>query len=281
MDPIARPGSVAARLAATTRVLSVEDEADIAEFLRAYFRASGYDLVHVDPGSALEVVAAIDSARPDAVLLDIGLRGFNGLDAYDLVRAERRFDHVPIIIVSADETVRYVERLRHSADDVVAKPFNARTLAGLVASRIEAARAATAPLTAAALAEALEDEIASAAARAEPLSFALFHVRGRDGVEFVRRRIRELLPPGAVVGTGDGDELAVVLTARDAEDAHGLVASIVTGIGDTVALPGGASVAVTVTAGVASFPDHAATADELFMAADAALASADPVGVAI
>ena len=281
MDPIARPGSIAARLAATTRVLSIEDEADIAEFLRAYFRASGYDFVHIDPGSALEVVRAIESVRPDAVLLDIGLRGFSGLDVYDLVRAERRFDHVPIIVVSADETVRYVERLRHSADDVVSKPFNANTLGGLVASRIAAAQAATAPLTSAALAEALEDEIASAASRAEPLSFALFHVRGRDGASLVRRRIRELLPAGAVVGTGDGDELAVVLPARAAEDAHELVAAIVLDIGDTVDLPGGASVAVTVTAGVASFPDHAATADELFMAADAALAGADPVGLAI
>ena len=41
------------------------------------------------------------------VLLDIGLRGFSGFEAYELMRAERRFDHMPIIVVSADATVRY------------------------------------------------------------------------------------------------------------------------------------------------------------------------------
>ena len=55
MSERGRPGSLSHRLAATTRILAVEDEADIAEFLRAYFRATGYDLIHLDPESATEV----------------------------------------------------------------------------------------------------------------------------------------------------------------------------------------------------------------------------------
>src|SRR3546814_17434254 len=79
-----RLGSVARRLAATERVLVVEDEHDIADFLRAYFRASGYDLVHIDPDTPLQVLDALDEHKPDCVLLDLNLRGFSGAAAYRL-----------------------------------------------------------------------------------------------------------------------------------------------------------------------------------------------------
>jgi len=86
----ARSGSLSNRLAATTRILAVEDEADIADFLRAYFRASGYDLIHVDPVSTDDVMAAVERERPDLILLDVGLRGFSGLDAYRQLRRQER-----------------------------------------------------------------------------------------------------------------------------------------------------------------------------------------------
>src|SRR3954447_22004160 len=101
-----RPGSLAHRLSASTRILAVEDEADIAEFLRAYFRASGYDLIHLDPLSPAEVVDAVDEHRPDLILLDYGLRGFSGDDAYRQIRAQERFAFVPVIVVTGDATAK-------------------------------------------------------------------------------------------------------------------------------------------------------------------------------
>ena len=75
-DPIVELGPVARRLAASQRVLMVEDEPDIALFLRAYFRAAGYDLVHVDPDTVDEALGALEEHEPDLVLLDLRLRGF-------------------------------------------------------------------------------------------------------------------------------------------------------------------------------------------------------------
>src|SRR5256885_13878212 len=141
MADIGRRGSLSQRLSATTRILAVEDEDDIAEFLRAYFRASGYDLVHLDPSSPDDVVGAIDEHKPDLILLDYGLRGFSGDDAYRLIRAQERFAFVPVIVVTGDASAR--ARSADTAtglDGFVAKPFNVNTLAGLVAERIEAAR---------------------------------------------------------------------------------------------------------------------------------------------
>src|SRR3954451_22480915 len=142
MTDAVRPGSLAHRLAATTRILAVEDDDDIAEFLRAYFRASGYDLVRIDPLSAKEVVDAVDEHEPDLVLLDYRLRGFSGHEAYRLLRAQDRFAFVPVIVVTADEGARAESAATASGlDGFVAKPFNVNSLKEVVAECIASARA--------------------------------------------------------------------------------------------------------------------------------------------
>src|SRR3954471_5371305 len=102
-DPTAafqKRGGLISRLEPTETVLVVEDEYDIATFLRAYFRASGTDVVHVDPTSPAEVAAAVATHDPTCVLLDLNLRGFSGLDAYREMRAAG--SETPVIVVTAD-----------------------------------------------------------------------------------------------------------------------------------------------------------------------------------
>src|SRR3546814_18698780 len=102
--------SVARRLAATERVLVVEDEHDIADFLRAYFRASGYDLVQIDPDTPLQVLDALDEHKPDCVLLDLNLRGFSGAEAYRLLRTEDRYALLPVHGVRARHDARQLKK---------------------------------------------------------------------------------------------------------------------------------------------------------------------------
>src|SRR3954453_23507700 len=141
MADIGRRGSLAQRLSATTRILVVADEADIAEFLRAYFRASGYDLIHLDPRDADEVVTTIDDCRPDLVLLDYRLRGFNSDEAYRAIRACERFAFMPVIVVNGDPPARTkTPAAPTGTSEFVTKPFNVTTLAELRAEHIDAAR---------------------------------------------------------------------------------------------------------------------------------------------
>ena len=145
-----RLGSVARRLAATQRVLVIEDEHDIADFLRAYFRASGYDLVHIDPDNPLAVLEALDANEPDCVLLDLNLRGFSGAEAYRLMRTEPRYALTPVIVVSARPDAQELVPARGGIDAFVTKPFNVNALAELVVERIASAerlRAASAAPT--------------------------------------------------------------------------------------------------------------------------------------
>jgi len=290
-----RSGSLSNRLAATTRILAVEDEADIADFLRAYFRASGYDLIHVDPMNTDEVMQSVERERPDLILLDFGLRGFSGLDAYRQLRAQERFAFLPVIVVTGDATARSKTIATASGlDGFVTKPFNVNTLADLVAERIDAARSLAEAgrdevlgvMTQAYLTARLTDEINSTSP-GRAVSFALVQLRtlgsiqrdaGQDGVAYVVRRLidvmRAHLPDDTVVGRTDTDELALLLSGPRVREVEPRLAAALAAAPDRIDLPGGAAVGVELAAGLAAFPEHAGSVDELYMAADAALADA-------
>jgi DNA-binding response OmpR family regulator len=272
-----RPGSLSSRLSTATRLLLVEDEDDIAEFLRAYFRASGYDLVRIDPTSAQQVIAAIDEHQPECIMLDYGLRGFSGNEAYRLIRSADRFAFLPVIVVTADVTARAAAAQQATGiDGFVEKPFNVNSLAEMVSSRIESAKV-LAPagrddefsvMSQRYLDARINDELTVARHGGVPLAFALLRVEGGDdAVHEVIKLIRSTLTEHAVLGRTDSKELAVLVpdvAAIDLRDPLDRVLGELRPIG--------------VAAGVASYPDHAQNADGLFMAADAALADAIGAG---
>lgn len=288
-----RLGSVARRLAATLRVMSIEDEQDIADFLRAYFRASGYDLVHVNPETALEVLEAVDKHKPDCVLLDLGLRGFSGEEAYRLLRTDDRYALIPVIVVSARSDASDVVEVG-GIDTAVVKPFNVNTLADVVAERIAEAqvlRTKGRPNDLKLLTqEEVQARIVSALAAApQPgaTSFALLRLCslddavqlvGDDGAQYVVQTLltqaRAFLGADAVLGLTQRDELAILLPDTDAREAAPLLTGVIDEVSSTVTLPGGAEVEMKVAVGLAAHPEHGGDADELYMAADAALTDA-------
>lgn len=291
-------GPVARRLAATERVLCVEDEPDIASFLRAYFRAAGYDLVHIDPEDAGEVVAAVAEHQPDCVLLDLRLRTFSGTEAYRLLRADERFAFVPVIMVSAYAESDPAFEKPQGLDVFVPKPFNTNVLADLVRDRIAASVSLAergrhdqlAVMAHEYLEARLADEIAVSGSDGT-FSFALIGLLSRaevlaevgcSGLDHLVasmvRASRDHLPGGAVIGLTDSYELAVIFPALGVERAqHALEAALVSASG-TFEFPGGATVPVTFGAGLASYPANAVDTGGLFMAADAAMAEAVEAG---
>src|SRR5512132_3488634 len=122
-----------------TTVLVVEDEIEIARVVRDYLRNAGFEVIVVgDGGSA---VASVRSAKPDLLVLDLGLPGRDGLD---VAREIRRWSDTPIVMLTArgDETDRIVG-LEIGADDYVVKPFSPKELVARVRAvlrRTEAAR---------------------------------------------------------------------------------------------------------------------------------------------
>jgi two-component system, OmpR family, alkaline phosphatase synthesis response regulator PhoP len=115
-----------------TRVLVVEDEADIAELIKhALERGSDVRVDIVGRGDdALEAVAA---DPPDLVVMDLNIPVLSGFEVCRILRARPASSHLPIIMVTARaaESDR-VSGLDLGADDYIVKPFSPRELAARV-----------------------------------------------------------------------------------------------------------------------------------------------------
>lgn len=105
-------------------VLIVDDEEAIRTFLRISLKGSGYQTLEAECGAdALELVR---SAQPDALVLDMVLPDFSGLE---VTRALRRWTWIPIVFLSVrDDEKTKVEALDAGADDYLCKPFGLKEL---------------------------------------------------------------------------------------------------------------------------------------------------------
>ena len=103
-----------------TRVLVVDDEAQIQRFLKPALTASGYEVLAAETGHEALRLAATQA--PDIVVLDLGLPD---MDGKDVLHEIRQFSNVPVIILSArDREAEKIAALDLGADDYVEKPFS-------------------------------------------------------------------------------------------------------------------------------------------------------------
>lgn len=122
-------------------VLVVDDEPEIVRLVRDYLKRAGFAVATAADGpSALQ---AARSARPDIVVLDLGLPGMDGLD---VARELRRDGELPIIMLTArTEEADRVAGLELGADDYVSKPFSPRELVARVRAVLRRTDSARSP----------------------------------------------------------------------------------------------------------------------------------------
>ena len=102
------------------KILLVEDENEIAEFVKTGLSEKGYQVTVCDNGN--DGLDAALSGEWDAILLDIMLPGRDGLSILKLLR--QRKHTVPVVVLSArGEVEERVEGLQLGADDYLPKPF--------------------------------------------------------------------------------------------------------------------------------------------------------------
>ena len=103
-------------------VLVVEDDLSIGRLLQGLLEREGYRTIRVDNGEA--GLAAIDRDRPDLVLLDVGLPRMDGFEVVRRIRADGRWQSLPVILLTArTRTEDLVTGLDAGADDFLTKPF--------------------------------------------------------------------------------------------------------------------------------------------------------------
>jgi two-component system response regulator MprA len=102
------------------KVLIVDDDRALRDALRRALTLAGYEAVLAADG---EEALALAGTGPDAVVLDVGLPGIDGLEVCRTLRASG--DRVPVLMLTARDAIAdRIDGLDAGADDYLVKPFD-------------------------------------------------------------------------------------------------------------------------------------------------------------
>ncbi|MET0985495.1 MAG: ATP-binding protein [Steroidobacteraceae bacterium] len=123
----------------TGRILFVDDNADMREYVHRLLVQEGHEVELVHDG--LAALDAMRLNRPDLVLSDVMMPRLDGFGLLREVRADASLSDLPVILLSAraGQEAR-IEGLEASADDYLIKPFSARELIARVDSHLRMKR---------------------------------------------------------------------------------------------------------------------------------------------
>ena len=102
------------------RILVIDDEERILNFLRSKLKASGYEVLTASNG--IEGLEQAQAQEPDMVILDVLMPKMDGLE---MLKELRSFSTVPVIMLTAKGAdADRIRGLQLGADDYLPKPFN-------------------------------------------------------------------------------------------------------------------------------------------------------------
>jgi two-component system, cell cycle response regulator len=121
------------------RILVVDDNPDNVEIIATRLRFRGYDMQEASDGyQALELV---QNSPPDLILLDVMLPDIDGYEISRRIKGDESLPYIPIILVTArDSTQDKVMGLDAGADDYLTKPINFPELEARVRSMLRIKR---------------------------------------------------------------------------------------------------------------------------------------------
>ncbi len=117
-----------------TKILLVDDEKDIVEFLQYNLEKEGFDVIAAYDGKeALEKI----TEQPDLIVLDVMMPSMDGYEVCSRIRATNGFRETPIIFLTAKSSeVDEVKGLELGADDFIQKPVSPKKIIARVKSNL-------------------------------------------------------------------------------------------------------------------------------------------------
>ena len=119
------------------KILVVDDEPEVRKLMEHFLTSKGYDVRIAENGRV--GLAALDSFRPDLVLLDMHMPEMDGAET--LRELAVRAPTLPVIMVTVNEDVETTSQLLQlGASDYVPKPFNLDYLEQAINIQLSVAR---------------------------------------------------------------------------------------------------------------------------------------------
>ncbi|MBI4916711.1 MAG: response regulator [Acidobacteria bacterium] len=280
------------------RVLVVEDDASLAAHYAGVLASAGI-VVQVAP-DPLAVLPALADFRPELILMDLYMPTCSGLELAAVIRQLDDYLAVPIVYLSVEQDIRrQMAAIQRGGDDFLTKPIDPAHLVEAVSARLRRFRRLRAMMSRDSLTglyshthikESLRAEVLRARRHGLPVAFAMIdldrfkkvndahgHLAGDEVLRSVARLLRQRLRKTDLIGRYGGEEFAIVLPEADAAAATRVLDGIREAFAGLVHRFGGAPVALTLSAGVATYPQFADDV-ALVAAADRALYEAKRAG---
>ena len=115
------------------KILVVDDEPDILEFLQELLEQEGYTVAITDKAEYVEKLH--DGDLPDLILIDVLLSGKDGYEMVKHLKSQEETKHIPAIMFSAHPSAEETARAA-GADDFVAKPFEMDEILAKIAKHV-------------------------------------------------------------------------------------------------------------------------------------------------
>ncbi len=113
------------------RILLVDDEKDILEFLSYNLTKEGFIVKTCLNGSS--AIKVIDDFQPNLIVLDVMMPGMDGVETCEIIRANSNYDNIIIAFLTArSEDYSQVAGLEAGADDYINKPIKPKVLVSRV-----------------------------------------------------------------------------------------------------------------------------------------------------
>ena len=122
------------------RVLVIEDEKDIREFICDELKFAGMEVLGLENG--LGVLTALEIFDPNVVLTDQMMPGKSGIEVIKDIRGSGKFASLPVMVITAlGGEMDKVKAFEMGADDYVTKPYNPREVVARVRARLRSSDA--------------------------------------------------------------------------------------------------------------------------------------------
>ena len=109
----------------SAKILVVDDEPDILEFLRYNLEKEGYEVVTANNGE--EGISKAEQEKPDLIILDIMMPIMDGVEVCRQLRSRPEFDRTVITFLTArEEDYSQIAALDVGGDDYITKPIRPR-----------------------------------------------------------------------------------------------------------------------------------------------------------
>lgn len=110
----------------SNRILIVDDEQDITEFIQYNLQKEGY-LTEV-AGDGLEALKKADSFKPDLILLDVMMPKMDGIEVCRILKSDPSKNIAIVFLTARDEEYSELAGFEVGADDYIPKPLKPRVL---------------------------------------------------------------------------------------------------------------------------------------------------------